>query len=595
MYSRLICRGASKLMTNEAKPESKLSQLLAILDVKRIVQVDDIFDVSAPIDEVIASILTLVDPQVISELKNVDFSLPEEIWQEDLRNYWSSIDEDAQRKVYREISQFLGGDDLSPKVRDAISQSILSEILEGIDIETLAISPKKWESQRGAIYSEAQEKRTLFLFDLDPEGTDGTGTKGLEYIRDALDDKNSHMFEIALISHWFKIDEEMERAEALAAEHKLDASQFVPISKQRLREDPQQFVYSIKLVLLNRYREAIVTKVSEAIKAANTKAIEKLKSLDIFTFEHLIFGSTIEEGSWVPDTLFRLVNALSRFEARNYVQADESITDIVAKVHKLWSIKSVPPANSRKSAQELIRIEMYEEGAYINTHRSPVALGDVFKHKNRYFILVGQPCDLVIRSDGNRSCTDKTAFLVEVVLKRPELRENNASYYFPIECFLPEDGRKGWVAFGKSYAVMLDVLDLCSISSSGEAKIELDSSAPLFLLEGQKPRFDKLRKFYSTIVEDDRNAREVLKSLEGSQKQTVDRMRRMLPPEASVSESFKPEVEEDSPTVKYKLQRVWRIRNPWAGEVLAEFSNYSARTAYEHDITRTLDTTVIEE
>ena len=451
----------------------------------------------------------------------------------------------------------------------------------------------QFESEKERIFQEASEKRTLILFDLDTEGTGGQSTKGIEYIREASGSDNADQLELALLSHFFKIDEEIERAKQLSDAYSLKGTEFVPISKERLRGGADQFVAGIKLVLLNRHRETLIACAVAAIEEGNTKAVDELQSVNVFTFEHLISGSSIVEGVWEPDTLFRIFNTLSRIEAREKARLDTKVHEVTDSMRKLWNVETPPSAKSASSAWKYTRNEMYEEGKYLNEHHAGIDLGDVFKSNNKYYILASQSCDLILRRDGQRVRPGDEAIFIEVQLNEPKIRDNNFDHYFKLKCFLPDEDTPGWVALRKSFSIRLDVLDLCANTKDGNARISLTDDSPSFILDGQKKRYDKLKSDYEKAIQKYRGIDRVIGSLSKEVKDARDvikGMRNKCVPNASVAKTFEPKVDTASQTISYKLKRLWRLRQPWAGELLSNFASFRARAAFDHDFTRTLPT-----
>jgi hypothetical protein len=75
------------------------------------------------------------------------------------------------------------------------------------------------------------------------------------------------------------------------------------------------------------------------------------------------------------------------------------------------------------------RDEVFDAGSRLNALRSPLACGDVFKKDggNRYYILLGQPCDLVVRFNGSRAARE--ALLVKLASYQPANAAQSHRYF----------------------------------------------------------------------------------------------------------------------------------------------------------------------
>ena len=73
---------------------------------------------------------------------------------------------------------------------------------------------------------------------------------------------------------------------------------------------------------------------------------------------------------------------------------------------KLRLVSNVPPDSKTfpitPNAWEIQHKELYENPSYINKNHLPIELGDIFKKGSKKYILLAQPCDLMIRSNGKR-------------------------------------------------------------------------------------------------------------------------------------------------------------------------------------------------
>ena len=63
-------------------------------------------------------------------------------------------------------------------------------------------------------------------------------------------------------------------------------------------------------------------------------------------------------------------------------------------------------ATPNYNTMALQRLERYELAEYLNSHYIPIELGDIFQKMGdsaKRYVLLAQPCDLMVRTDGKRN------------------------------------------------------------------------------------------------------------------------------------------------------------------------------------------------
>jgi hypothetical protein len=204
-----------------------------------------------------------------------------------------------------------------------------------------------------------------------------------------------------------------------------------------------------------------------------------------------------------------------------------------------------------------------------------VDLGDIFKDgKGQRYILLAQPCDLMVRSNGRRAYDDKCTrqvTLAELIIKASsqEIKPSWAE----IAWYDETTGASGYVDFAKSHHVRLAVLDLCVLTTDGSASIDLQGECPLGLIEPWQKHFEDLKKIFSSAL---RRYHEL------QERKVKAELQRAMLPTASLSASFVVSV--DGNVVRYGVRRVGRLNQPRAGALLTSFAQYRSRAAFEHDL-----------
>ena len=473
-----------------------------------------------------------------------------------------------------------GGPEEDPAAGDDKAASSLDDLLADLEgLEFLPLSLGEWEEGRAGFLTDDDAARTLVLFDRDFSGEGAGENEGLRHIQE-LQQEDIGFF--GMVSHTVGVGDEHEAWQQLSADHNLDRDKFVVIAKDRLKANPPDYHGYLAMVRLAALsgRYARVKNGAWAIFASSVnEAKSKMERLSVLDFDRMVFTSSRDESVWEPDTLLRVFGILMRREARSRLHADD---DLMSEVETARGVSDVPKriVNGLKEekgsdeALEVQRFEIYDAGSELNRFCVPTELGDIFRigSAEKLFMLLAQPCDLVVREGGMRnhetSKLRRMATVAELVRDHDEKRESWGRLPFYEE----GSGRAAFVNFGKVHQVPLAVLDLCVLSGDGSATIDLEALAPRVLIEPWKGRHRRLSKVFDTA----------LKTHEGLTNCGADADAALLAlPGRWNTLALEPVVAGN--TVRYAVQRTIRLRQPWSGALLTEFAQYQARAAFEHD------------
>ena len=168
--------------------------------------------------------------------------------------------------------------------------------------------------------------------------------------------------------------------------------------------------------------------------------------------------------------------------------------DLLCKLRNLRALAG-PLTSAQHSDPEMLaqwrRDEVVDPGERVNGAHSPLACGDVFVRSGSsdVFVLLGQPCDMVLRPNGRRNTQE--AIFAKAKAWDPEqpTQERNGLIasthcFFPIPA-LPIPGSDPWRLDLRSWAsVNLRLLDFSVFSGTGEVTLNLMADPPIFLLPG---------------------------------------------------------------------------------------------------------------
>ena len=432
-------------------------------------------------------------------------------------------------------------------------------------------------------------KRTLLLFDVDLGGETGkqNDTSGLQLAADALAVGSKQI--IGLLTSKAEVGQEEPTAARWARSSHVQAAEFVVVNKRLLRDGTEQSITQaieqIRATLQAAQLSRLRAKVRAALDDGISNADDELGGRSPSILEDVVFRSSHEGGEWEGDTWFRLYNTLGLDRARRTVAIDPEVRSAIADVRRLLQSRPQQPhPDSAALASEVEAAEAYEDADYINGAGLPIANGDFFRAKDDpVYVLVGQPCDLALRPDG-RAYAPTTATLLPVkrVPKGRAATEEDRSAYR-----LPDGGPLGsgdWeVRFRPEYHVAFDLLDLCSLNTSGKTTTHPSSGTALDpLLPGVKVRMDEILKAQTALQKLLAQIDE-LQEAKRLEAQAANRIRRQL---LAIRQPFSVQLGRKPAAFEFGAERIGRLAGSYADALLAAHSSARARTAHAHELTR---------
>ena len=561
-------------------------ELFTNIRVSRIIVVDDEYS-TADVEDLLG-ICAAIDPTLAAELPHldeVDFNAPRAIWTDRVREAWDRLNVAGRQEL---VARARAADAAEPlpvtsgdvvEDIDATAASSLEDILGQLDdCEYITLSFGEWKQRSGALLADENASSTVLLFDRDfSREEEGTADGGFELIREVQAKNTGYC---GLISHTISRGSEYDAWLELADEHKLDRDRFVVISKARLTGDARNyygFLGMLRLVALSDRFAVVKSKAWAIFQDSVDKAKEAMERLSTLDFDRIVFESSRREGVWEPDTLFRVFGILMRRQAQLRLH-EETISSAVAQARNVSAVPeeiaaAVRDDSASHEALRIQRFEVYESGDDLNRSHAPIELGDIFEtesNKKRY-ILLAQPCDLMVRPNGKRSYDDKLGRTVALVaLVDKQAGEKGSWGELPF--YNHTTGKSAFANFGSAHQVRLAVLDLCAVRADGSAVIQVNANSPELLIPPWQARYKKLKRFFKTALE----RWEILgaKQVDGDLKSlALPRFSTTVRVDAAVS----------GQTVQYGLKRVMRLRQPRSGALLTSFAQYQARAAFQHD------------
>lgn len=554
-----------------------LGQILASAQVENVVCVDDEYAMGPTSTDAADMLLTLPSEdrakvgglRVLLASKANLAEMPNEVLRELFESRWEGAKDRLRNNVYQNLLMQSG---LEHQLDESVAH-VLRKLFNGRRLIEKSLT--QWRAERNNILENNPPEKTLYLIDQDFSDEDGGSDQGIQLIKELQELFPDSPLFCGLLSHTFSPHEEHTSHESFSRAMKLDPSNFMLISKQRVISKIRSFVLMIKLSILNPLRSQLNTEVERVLDGSLNEAKQALRSMTIYEYEKIVFESSRREGVWEPDTMFRLFGIFQRREARRAAKNDHQLEEIAGRIRSISGSSSHKLGTEPRHPFLIQRLEMYEEAEHLNSYHLPTELGDIYQmNSGQLFLLLAQPCELMVRTnDGSRKETMNEGFVVEVVPDRPQGPLGEPGYFeLP---FFREDGSTWFVNYRRWRSVQLWVMDLCVFHPEGKAEFSVESECPHLVIPSWKRYHNRLCDHVRRVGEQHfASDNDVFHPSHGIRFPSV---RPELPP------LFPGRYDADSKTLRVDCQRVGRLHMARATAALSGFFTYQSRAAYEHD------------
>jgi hypothetical protein len=361
------------------------------------------------------------------------------------------------------------------------------------------------------------------------------------------------------------------------------------ISKERLDAGnlETQFEMHLNRIAAADLRSELADLTKKALHDAVSDSLQWLEDMPLSEFHGSVFVSSENEGSSELDTLLRLVNIRQRAELERRFGSAGPLQEKIAQMRR-FSLKHLDPDYAKASHVELRslrQLEFERPGALLNSIVTPLCCGDVFQltesqgggaNAERLAVLLANPCDLTLRSNGRRKAKrgwlvplrkDSKVNLDKIIAQSGE----GASLLYKL--YTGNEGDDVGYLFTNSSvdAIDLDILDLCWTNVDGRAILDPATlaSSNESMLVAQKKRIALLAQ----RAADDRFRHIELFGTEYRASQTLV---------AKVSIG----AQELGNRIEYPIVRVFSLAPEFAAAALSSLSQSIARPAFGHDFVR---------
>ncbi len=535
-------------------------------NIEKVIYVDDILGKVSYHDNVFGKVATLVNQGIWDQ--QYPFTMETDLWQELFEEWWENA-------AFEEIEGFAkkyGVERTNPSIANK-----LQDMLSICNVELL--SPEQFDDDyKKDLLNQMKEaqKVCMVLIDYDLKGFEKNGDQMLESI--ANDD---NIF-CGVFSEKFGVDEEIKKWE----ERQFNKNIY-PISKKRFDGDDEALIIQgIKNVIWLKQIEKIKEMASDIVDSACDSLHKGLKEIDPATFNRMVIASSKAEGCWEFDALSRIIMIYFNIGMRQGMK-----DKFPCFQQKTNSIRALNGPNQSEIVNDNVidmikEDEWYEEIEYVNKVYSPVSNGDIFQIGKKYYILLGQPCNLSIRPEGKRGYNLDQAFLLPLTTKDKAEEKMSLNDGLVGRFQHPFEKEYSYILFGDWKRVSLSLLDLVSYNANGLAEIDINVSSDH--LEGKEIMQDNMLLRYDKILEKIVKYKDACDTIDNKlEKQQKPEILRFFCKSYEMGDEKvvkKPTISETN--IKFDVKRIGRYNSYGAHVLLQQFMSYMSRPEFPGDLGR---------
>ncbi len=328
-----------------------------------------------------------------------------------------------------------------------------------------------------------------------------------------------------------------------------------------------------------------------AFEEALKDALERFADLDPIDFEHMVVKSSEDEGVSELETLIRVYGLIQKDQVKTQILQQARVGEFAAAARKVKDIADIGRALSATSQERLHKLrreELYESDQLVNSYNDPLRNGDLFEIGEgadlKLWVLVAQPCDLMVRSNGKRVREEnfKVAVLAPLGTWPPgQAVGAKDGLGFALEHYDHDGAQSAIVKFADATPANLQVLDLAVFNKDGRCHLSAAADPALSLpSRAWEKRDAELRTHFGKVTKQIEDARKAHKN------PVAELLASAIIPRGAPKRSFAKYGSYDGGAYTYSIRRCGRIREPLATSLLTAYSRFLARDAHEHDYSR---------
>jgi|GEM_PF-3063420 len=483
-------------------------------------------------------------------------------------------------------------------------------------------SPIEYSVEKPTLFDDVpQGKRVFFLFDhiLSKCGGLYSVTTGLDLIKSIIDDKalKNKTYCSLLTNKILEPEDELNKRQEFAATKAIDANKFFALAKKRINEDVF-FIDGIKKTVLNTQLDLLKRKSLEVINHSYKKVKITVSDIDTYAFDQAVLKSSLTEGVWEGETFFRISKFLFDFYIHEKVGSKKpflkSFNKIVEKSNILSKFDFESDNKKPNSLKfQLRQQELYYPSSIINKMYLPISNGDIFEITNyagekNLYILVCQPCDIMLRKNGKRKAENGTFLKITnktleelnnlIEANSSEVKSGKPHFYatrFKLDFLFGDVEKVSYAEFAEgSLSINLDILDLSSSNEEGHCVFKANQNFNSNVFSNSvKNRYikhlqPKLLLNYKKSKIATQNKASLINTFGN---EIADIMCNSLLPTIFLSPgnnflNLNSVLDTQSSSFKFGIQRLYRVKQPLSDYLLQRYNNHVARVAELHDFSK---------
>lgn len=581
-----------------------IGDALTCLGTKRIIWIDDEFN-EEPIELAkmmvkhiaIAKTLTIPEERIREIVENFDTF--EATAEDDLAEVLENDQEAADRlqvELLAEIAKQGGS-------KKELSDRAIQRVCEVLNVK----DEDRWtfagvENKLSDLCKDKSDETILYIVDLNDAAT-RNADRGLEVLVH-LEGLNSRGTAF-LLTHEANIADESVKEHDLRTKLKnLSGSDLnIPtcvIAKERIitpankNNVEEALRTAVKRAGLRRSVHEVLWKAQTCLKDSFVTAAERLTSITPEKLESFVVDKGYREGVSELHVVERALTAHMARDIRHLFGTDEALIGSAERMRRMYGIKLRSfDMTPEENLEKFRRAEIWEEPELINTSLSPISPGDVFEvflsdkptaSSGVKFLLLGQACDIALRSDGKR---DQDSALLVPLRERKLGARNEGTLKKPLLLFVL-DQIQYMCDFRGASPVRMGILDLASFRKDGEVRVDEGHGADRNLLTGQTAAYDQRTKAATQLLIKQVNVAGSITDGDPRLQLTFDTdapykqiCRGVLQKAVKAGKGGKPSALPKR--ISWKLRRCGRIRMPYAAAIFENYNNVMSRRAFEMD------------
>ena len=546
--------------------QEQILNIFSQKNIEKVIYVDDILGKVSYHDNVFGKVAFLVNQGVWDQ--QYPFTMEADLWQEQFEEWW-------EKASFDEIDGFVKKYEVK-RTNPSIADKLL-DLLSVCNVELL--SPEQFDDNyKEELIHQMKEtqKVCMILIDYDLKGFVKNGDQLLESIA------NDGNILCGVFSETFSIDEEIKKWE----ERNFNKNIY-PISKKRFDGDDESLmVQGLKNVIWLKQIEKVKEMAGNAVNEACAVFENGMKSIDPATFNRMVIASSKVEGCWEFESLSRIIMVYLNKGLKQGIK--KQFAEFQQNTNSIRALDG--PNSSEIINDEILNLirggEWFDEIDYVNQVYSPISNGDIFQIGNKYYILLGQPCNLSIRPEGKRGYDLDQAFLLPLTTKDKAEEKLYLSEGTKGDFQYPFKNDYSHILFSDRKRVSLSLLDLVSYNANGLAEIDINVNCDH--LDGREIMQDNMLLRYNKILEKIakyKNACDTIDNkIEKRQKTAILRFFCKSYEMGDEKVVKKPTI--SGTMIKFDVKRVGRYNSYGAHVLLQQFMSYMSRPEFPGDLGR---------